>query len=72
MCAMFPTLESKVQKMKTVGFCKRIQGKAKKWGLLPGKSIFSLDFEGCQVGHSELDHQSKKNPKSKLVIHIPM
>ena len=37
---MFPTLESKVQKMKTVGFCKRIQGKAKKWGLLPGKSIF--------------------------------
>ena len=37
---MFPTLESKVQKIKEVSFCKRIMGDVRKWGLLPKKSIF--------------------------------
>ena len=36
---MFPTLDIKVDKIKTESYFKRIRWKVKKWGLLPQKKI---------------------------------
>ena len=34
--------------------------------------VVSVNVLDWWVGHSDLDPQSKKRPKSKLVTHIPM